>query len=392
VVEYDLAMRIANVLLLLFVLASPLSAQNESRGNPRVLFEDESVDEMIAAYMAEHDVSGVSLAIVQAPYVTRAAGYGFSDPQRKTLVSVNTMFDVAGMRDAFTAVALMQLVEAGKLEVADAQRLLRRPAAEAEQAVAARSGEPYPQFVRRNQLDRIGLRHTFFGSELPRVAREEPKPGDRHQRFLHEPVLIDPTEPAVGNAPLAAEGIYASASDVSIWDIALAGDILIKDAGLRKLLYVPPAEGPWFFPGRPGLMITTGSSNGFSSLLSRFTHRDELLCVTLLANREGLDLTQLARRVAGAFNPKLGPPAKAKGMRVQQSPYSVAETNARLERVRGTSQIELGAVSVWEENGQVWIAAAAPDSREARAAVDRVLLQTVTTERSARADRAKLSP
>lgn len=105
-----LSMRIGNFALVLFALASPLAAQNESRGNPRVLFENESVDEMIAAFMTEHDVPGLSLAIVQAPYVTRATGYGFSDPQRKTLVSANTMFDVADMRDAFTAVALMQLV------------------------------------------------------------------------------------------------------------------------------------------------------------------------------------------------------------------------------------------------------------------------------------------
>lgn len=253
----------------------------------------------------------------------------------------------------------------------EAQRLVKHPA-EAEKAVAEKSGRSYAQFVRGNQLDRIGLRHTSFGSELAGVVREQLKPGGRHERFLHEPTLIDPTEPAVGNAPLAPNGIYASATDVSIWDIALAGDILIRDPELRRRVYQPPAEGPWFFPGRPGLMITTGSSNGFSSLLSRFTHRDELLCVTLLANREGLDLTQLARRIAGAFNPKLGPPAKAKGMRVQQSPFTVEETNARIERLQSSKPL-----SVWEEGGQVWVAAPDPGDRAARASVDRLLLQIV---------------
>jgi hypothetical protein len=54
-------------------------------------------------------------------------------------------------------------------------------------------------------------------------------------------------------------------------------------------------------------MITTGSANGFSSLLSRYTAPSELVCVTLLANKEGLDLNDLAVRIAAAHNAKLAP-------------------------------------------------------------------------------------
>ena len=32
--------------------------------------------------------------------------------------------------------------------------------------------------------------------------------------------------------------------------------------------------------------------------------KSELVCVTLCANKEGVDLTELARRIAGAFNAK----------------------------------------------------------------------------------------
>ena len=125
----------------------------------------------------------------------------------------------------------------------------------------------------------------------------------------------------------------------------------MKDAALRKILYSPatlengtriPTSGPWFFPGHEGLMISTGSGEGFSSLLSRFTKSDELVCLTLLANKEGLDLTQLARKIAGAHNPRIGPPIRAAGMRVQQSPYSVNDTMTRLEsilRARGVGII-----------------------------------------------------
>src|SRR5207244_9618338 len=175
------------------------------------------------------------------------------------------------------------------------------------------------------------------------------------RRFLQMSSLIDPTEPATGYRAAAAvkpaaSAIYSSASDISFWDIGLAGEILVKDPALRKILY-SPTTGPWTFPGHEGLMIITGSGDGFSSLLSRFTKSDELVCVTLLANKEGLDLTQLARKIAGAHNPKLGPPLAAAGMRVQQSPYSVEQTIGRLERIlhaRGTDVASAGA-RAWEK-------------------------------------------
>jgi uncharacterized protein (DUF302 family) len=235
--------------------------------------------------------------------------------------------------------------------------------------------------------------------------------------------LINPTEPATGagaarvNPGLlpARAAIYASALDISLWDVGLAGSILIKDPALRRMLYQPAkleggenvaTSGAWEFPGHPGLMVITGSEAGFSSLLSRFTDPRELVCVTLLANKEGLDLTQLARRIAGAYDPVLGPPLQTAGQRVQQSPRPVHETMERLARALTAQGMTImaridhaaGATSVgqslppteaiifgnpaagtplmqvnpavavdlplravaWEEKGQVWLAAADP--------------------------------
>jgi CubicO group peptidase (beta-lactamase class C family) len=349
---------VAIVAATLLCTASGLWAQSApapGRGNPDVQLAGESIDAMISAYMKEHGVAGMALAIVQAPYVTRATGFGVGDRERRTLVSANTIFNIAQMKNAFTAVAVMQLVEDGRLgldhaisrHVPDAQgkstvrHSLRAPADYPllERVVASASGQGYREFVRRRQFEPLGLRHTFFAADLKVVPREDVASGGQHRRFLREPALIDPTEPATGYragaaAPSSSErAIYSSASDISVWDIGLAGDILVKDAALRKVLYSPATSGPWFFPGHDGLMVATGSGEGFSSLLSRFTRADELVCVTLLANREGLDLTQLARKIAGAHNPRIGPPASAAGMRVQQSPYGVKETMTRLERV-----------------------------------------------------------
>ncbi|HXE71596.1 MAG TPA: serine hydrolase [Candidatus Nitrosotenuis sp.] len=369
------------------------------RGSPLIEQGGQSVDQMIADFMQEHGVAGMALAIVQAPYVTQVRGYGLSDPERKLLVASNTLFGLGTMQDAYTAVAVMQLVEEGKLSLDDplSRHLDFLPPAWGEvtvghllqhqsglpplegpaegppsrwlQPVAARSlafppgrraarsttdyallrvlverasGMSYASFVRRRQFEPLGLRHTCFASELESLPWERLGPGERHRGFLGDARLINPSEPATGSpGPSDPEALYSSAEDVSIWDVALAGGLLIRSPELRRVLYTPATlkdgralatSGPWEFPGRPGLMVATGSGGGFSCLLSRFTDPSDLVCVTLLANKEGLDLTQLARRIAGAFDPRLGPPPGTAGMRVQQSPYPVGETLDRLEK------------------------------------------------------------
>ncbi len=337
--------RHGGLLFLALLFGASLQAQ---RGNPELAYAGETVDRMIADFMRENEIAGLSLAIVQAPYVTRVAGYGVADARNGLLVSSNTLFDLGQLSHAYLAVAVMQLVEAGKLALSDplekhlsglpaalqawtVVEAIRQatPAGKEAGAVLARlvekaSGEACERYIRVNQFERLGLGHTFFAGELAGLKRETLSAGRKHAGFLQDPSLINPTEPAIGYRRGAggvqalpvnpALAVYASSLDVSLWDIGLAGDILIKDPALRAQLYQPPllangtvsaTSGPWFFPGRKGLMIANGSGDGFSSLLSRYTAADELLCVTLLANREGVDLAPLARRIAGAYDARL---------------------------------------------------------------------------------------
>lgn len=395
-------------------MGEPALAQ---RGNPQMAFAGQSIDEMVADFMAEHAIPGLALAIVQAPYIPRVTGYGLADVGKKLLVSSNTLFDLGQMIEAYTGVAIMQLVEQGRLGLDDpashhlpdlpgawsgitVRHLLMHAsglrdyreavgAAAAPAAaiagiaglapafapgtdvaasatdylllgliVEAASGQSYRDFVQRNQIERLGLRHTVFAQDLGQVKRESVETsGGRHAGFLADPALVNPTEPATGYAgeggrdpvpvrvPPAAflpGGLLASAQDVSLWDIGLAGAILVKEPANRALLYggarladgrAVPVMGGWRFPGHKGLMYVIGSTAGQSAFLSRFTDPDELVCVTLLVNREGIDLSQLARRIAGAYDTRLGPPQGAPGMRARQSPFGVAETIGRLEAV-----------------------------------------------------------
>jgi D-alanyl-D-alanine carboxypeptidase len=146
--------------------------------------------------------------------------------------------------------------------------------------------------------------------------------------------------------------VLASAEDISLWDVGLAGSMLVTKKENRDFLYhgvklndgtALPAHCGWRFPGHKGLMDIRGHVPGFSCYLSRFTDPSELLCVTLCANKEGVDLTELARRIAGAFDRKLGPPVGPKVMKCLESPYPVATTADRLVEFLTSKEIEVVA-------------------------------------------------
>jgi len=96
-----------------FLMAIPASHTSAQRGNPSVQLDGQSIDQMIADFMTERHVPGVTLAIVQAPYISRVTGYGVADLDARRLASPKTLWNVGQMTRAYTAVAVMQLVEAG---------------------------------------------------------------------------------------------------------------------------------------------------------------------------------------------------------------------------------------------------------------------------------------
>lgn len=171
--------------------------------------------------------------------------------------------------------------------------------------------------------------------------------------FKKDRLYINPTEPAVsydssGTPITAAEttalrgfsDIWASAQDISFWDIGLAGSVLIHQPENRALIYAPwnlpdgrtvPAAAGWQFYHHRGLMDIKGSVHGYSSFLSRFTDASELVCVTLMCNREGVDFTNLGRRIAGAYGDLLSTGYDDNRLYLLEGQFPAAETVSRLE-------------------------------------------------------------
>src|SRR5580658_490486 len=110
--------------LVLFV-SSAISQQASAqklpivRGDPTLQTHGQFIDELVADFIAEHHLPGLTMAIVQAPYVPRSAGYGKTNIDLDEMASTKTMWNIGPITQAFTAVAIMQLKEQGKLSPAD---------------------------------------------------------------------------------------------------------------------------------------------------------------------------------------------------------------------------------------------------------------------------------
>lgn len=87
-------------------------------------FDFEAVDDFIQTEMDAVRIPGLALAIVQGDEIIYQKGYGIADPSGRP-VTPQTPFNVGSVSKAFTALTVMQLAEAGKLELdAPVQRYL----------------------------------------------------------------------------------------------------------------------------------------------------------------------------------------------------------------------------------------------------------------------------
>jgi CubicO group peptidase (beta-lactamase class C family)/uncharacterized protein (DUF302 family) len=423
-------MKLAKKIALSAIAASLMSigmvpashAERANRGNPDLEYQGQSVDQMVYQFMKEKHISGITMAIVQAPYIPRDTGYGKSDNEKGLLASTGTLWNIGPITQGYTAVAVMQLVEAHKMQL-DApistyvpdlpsswrsltvmelmqhatglpdyrdvagfdasheyqpQQLIDsvrdkkfafKPGTDVKEsatdflllglAIEKASGMSYHDMIWNGQIKPLGLTHTMFAEDFPTHTQQDPveQNNNWHSRFINDQTYINPTEPATGyvikdgkpsvvprntSSSLFAFGsLWASAEDVSFWDIGLAGNVLIKNKADRDVIYEPtklpngkivPAMAGWEFTGHKGFMDIKGSVPGYSAYLSRFTDKDDLVCVTLLANGQNVDLTDLARRIASAYDATLGSDVNPAQQKTYESVFGVDETTARLQQ------------------------------------------------------------
>jgi CubicO group peptidase (beta-lactamase class C family) len=88
-----------------------------TRGDASLQSHGEYIDRMIADFVSKNQLPGIAMAIVQAPYIPRSAGYGRINLENDELASTKTIWNIGPITQAFTAVAILQLKEMNKLDV-----------------------------------------------------------------------------------------------------------------------------------------------------------------------------------------------------------------------------------------------------------------------------------
>ncbi len=78
----------------------------------------DEVDDFLKAKMAERDIPGLQVAVVKNQEVVKQASYGIANVSDNIAVDDKTLFALNSMTKAFVGVAVMQLVEQGKLDLA----------------------------------------------------------------------------------------------------------------------------------------------------------------------------------------------------------------------------------------------------------------------------------
>ena len=96
------------VIFIALVLWQSLAAQNG---------QERAIDEFIKAEMTRQKIPGVSLAVMRNGKPLIVKGYGFANLEHKVPVKPETFFQSASVGKQFTAMAVMLLVEDGKLEL-----------------------------------------------------------------------------------------------------------------------------------------------------------------------------------------------------------------------------------------------------------------------------------
>lgn len=142
---------IAVFLMLTPLLAGSLLTSRAAQSNPAKP-DFAAIDSYIQASMQENHVPGLALAIVQDNQVLYLKGFGQASADGKP-VTTQAAFSIGSLTKAFTGLAIMQLVEAGKLELdAPVKRYL-----------------PWFKLADQATADRITLRHLLTHvSGLPR--------------------------------------------------------------------------------------------------------------------------------------------------------------------------------------------------------------------------------
>ena len=103
--------------LLLILLLQPCLITKSQENEKSVKKILKGFDEFVNKSMADWEVPGLAVAIVQDSLVIFAKGYGYRDLENKLPVTENTLLAIGSCSKAFTAISVGQLIDEGEVDL-----------------------------------------------------------------------------------------------------------------------------------------------------------------------------------------------------------------------------------------------------------------------------------
>lgn len=291
-------------LLLVFTFSTAVYAQADS------------IDLFIKAQMQKRKIPGLQLAIVKNGKVIKTGNYGLANVQDSIPVSNKTVFPLNSITKAFTGIAIMQLVEAGKLKLSstvssflsglpeswrtvtilqllahtsgipdivdEEESILISPYGEQaawKQVLAlpmdfkpgekfrynqtnylllgriidTLSGMPFTEFIKKEQLEKAGMTKTIAGGFGATMDVIPHSAGGYTYRKGKLANMFFSFPPSLQTAA----GMSSTATELADWIIALQNHRFLKEKSSMISLFTPA-------------ILNNGKTGGFSSLLNGY--------------------------------------------------------------------------------------------------------------------------
>ncbi|MDX1430581.1 MAG: serine hydrolase domain-containing protein, partial [Rhodothermales bacterium] len=163
--------------------------------------------------------------------------------------------------------------------------------------VEKRSGKSFPEFLHDNIFEPLGMSNTIALVEGVNTVPH------RAYGYTVDDNVIKFSDQSLTSAVLGDGGIYSSLNDLTRWDEALYGEVLVSRQRLKEMM-TPHLESYGYgfrIDERNGhkRVHHTGSTSGFRNVIQRFP--EDRLTIIVLTNRSAPDVAPLADEVANLF-------------------------------------------------------------------------------------------
>ena len=283
--------------------------------SPEVFAQADSIDAFVKNQMEKRKIPGLQLAIVRNGKIIKTGNYGLANVQDSIPVDNNTVFTINSITKAFTGIAILQLMETGKLNLSSPvstylsglpetwkgvtiQQLLSHTsgipdivdeeesvliAASAEEAwkivrelpvdfkpgekfsynqtnylllgqvIDKLSGMPFTEFITKEQLQKAGMTHTIrAGFAATKEVIPHAAAGYRYSKGKLSNMFFS-FPPFLQTAA----GMSSTAKEMADWIIALQNLHLLKQKSSLVALWTPA-------------LLNSGKTGGFSGLLNGY--------------------------------------------------------------------------------------------------------------------------